>query len=52
MPPKAKISKEMIIEEAFQIVREEGADKITARRISERLKMFHPAGIILFCYCR
>ena len=38
MPPKAKISKEMIIKEAFQIVREEGADKITARRISERLK--------------
>lgn len=38
MPPKAKISKEMIIEEAFQIVREEGADRITARRISERLK--------------
>lgn len=38
MPPKAKISKEIIIEEAFQIVREEGADRITARRISERLK--------------
>lgn len=38
MPPKAKISKEMIIEEAFQIARTEGADRITARRISERLK--------------
>ena len=37
MPPKAKISKEMIIEEAFQIARTEGVDKITARRISERL---------------
>lgn len=38
MPPKARISKDMIIEEAFQIARTEGADKITARRISERLK--------------
>lgn len=38
MPPKARISKEMIIEEAFQIARAEGADKITARSISGRLK--------------
>jgi len=38
MPPKARITKEMIIEEAFQIARKEGADKITARRISENLK--------------
>ncbi len=38
MPPKAKISREMIIEEAFQIARTKGADKITARHISERLK--------------
>ncbi|MBQ7954890.1 MAG: TetR/AcrR family transcriptional regulator [Lachnospiraceae bacterium] len=38
MPPKARISKEMIIEEAFQIARTEGADKITARSISQRLK--------------
>lgn len=38
MPPKARISKEMIVEEAFQIARTEGADKITARSISQRLK--------------
>lgn len=37
MPPKAKITKEMIIEEAFQIAREQGADKITARSISQQL---------------
>lgn len=37
MPPKARISREMILEEAFQIAREEGADKITARSISNRL---------------
>ncbi|MDE6641711.1 MAG: WHG domain-containing protein [Acetatifactor sp.] len=38
MPPKARISKEMIIEEAFQIARTQGIDKITARSISEQLK--------------
>ncbi len=37
MPPKARISKEMIIEEAFQLARTEGRDKITARNISKRL---------------
>lgn len=37
MPPKARISKEMIIEEAFQIARTQGADKMTARSISQRL---------------
>ena len=37
MPPKAKITKEMIVDTAFEIVRKEGADKITARRISEQL---------------
>ena len=38
MPPKAKITKEMIVEEAFQIARPQGADKITARSIAQRLK--------------
>ena len=37
MPPKVKVSKEMILEEAFQIARTEGAEKITARHIAERL---------------
>ncbi len=37
MPPKAKISKEMIVEAAFHIAQQEGADKITARSISEKL---------------
>ena len=37
MPPKARITKEMIIEEAFQIARTQGADKITARSIAQRL---------------
>ena len=38
MPPKAKITKEMIVDAAFEIVRAEGADKVTARSISEQLK--------------
>ncbi len=37
MPPKAKITREMIVETAFEIVRKEGADKVTARSISEHL---------------
>ena len=38
MPPKAKITKEMIVETAFYIVQKEGGDRVTARSISERLK--------------
>ena len=37
MPPKAKVTKEMIVDSAFNIVQKEGADKLTARRISEEL---------------
>ena len=38
MPQKTRITKEMIVAEAFEIARTEGADKITARRVAERLK--------------
>lgn len=37
MPPKAKITKEMIIDTAFSIVRQEGIDKVTARNVSRQL---------------
>lgn len=37
MAPKAKITKEMILEEAFLLVRERGIESVTARSISERL---------------
>ena len=37
MPPKAKITKEMIIDVAFGIIQNEGVDKVTARNISEQL---------------
>ena len=38
MPPKAKITKDMVVDAAFDIVRMEGETKITARHISEQLK--------------
>lgn len=38
MPPKPKITKEMIVDTAFNIVQKEGVDKVTARSISEQLK--------------
>lgn len=37
MPPKPKITKEMIVDTAFNIVQKEGADKVTARSISGQL---------------
>jgi AcrR family transcriptional regulator len=37
MPPKAKYTKEEIIEAAFQLVREKGEEGLTARAIAEKL---------------
>jgi len=37
MPPKPKITKQMILDAAFKIIRNAGVDKITARSISEQL---------------
>lgn len=37
MPPKAKFSREEIIEAAFQIARTDGLEKITARELGARL---------------
>ncbi len=37
MPPKAKITREMIVAAAFQIAREQGAEYINARSVSEKL---------------
>ena len=37
MPPKVKITKEMIIDAAFEIARSEGAENINARTISKKL---------------
>lgn len=51
MPPKAKITKEMIIDAAFEIARTEGAEKINARTVSQKLNcstqpvMYHFATI-------
>ena len=38
MPPKAKITKEMIVDVAFGIIQKEGIEKVTARSISEQLE--------------
>ena len=37
MPPKAKITKDMIVEAAFAIAREEGAENINARAVAQKL---------------
>ncbi len=37
MPPKVKISKDMIIEAAFGIVRQAGAENLNARTVSQKL---------------
>ncbi len=37
MPPKAKFTKDQIIDEALNIVREEGAEALTARALGRRL---------------
>jgi AcrR family transcriptional regulator len=37
MPPKAKITREMIIDSAFEIARTKGAENINARAIAEKL---------------
>ncbi len=38
MPPRVKITEEMIIEAAFSIVQSEGVEKLTVRGISQKLK--------------
>lgn len=38
MPPKTRISRDMILEAAFNLIREEGEEAVNARRIAERLK--------------
>ena len=37
MPPKAKITKDMILDAAMEVAREEGAENINARTVSEKL---------------
>ena len=37
MPAKAKVTKEMIVDAAFAVARETGAENINARTVSERL---------------
>lgn len=39
MPPKAKFTREEIIETAFQLARSDGLEKITARELGKRLEV-------------
>lgn len=38
MPPKAKVTKDMIVDAAFEIARESGAEAISARTVAQRLR--------------
>ncbi len=38
MPPKIKITREMIVEAGFELVRESGIESVSARSVAERLK--------------
>ncbi len=37
MPPRAKITKEMVIDAAFEVIRAEGAENVNARTVSQKL---------------
>ncbi len=37
MPPRAKITKEMVIDAAFEVTRDEGAENVNARTVSQKL---------------
>lgn len=48
MPAKAKVTREMIIDAAFHVVREEGAGNINARILSQRLHCLCSLSCIIF----
>ena len=37
MPPKAKVTKDMIIDAAFEVARESGVENINARTVAKKL---------------
>ena len=51
MPPKARVTKDMVIDAAFEVARQTGAENISARTVSEKLNcstqpvMYHFATI-------
>ncbi len=40
MPPKAKITRDMVIDAAFEVARKTGVENINARAVSQRLYCF------------
>ena len=51
MPPKARVTKDMVVKAAFEVARKTGAENINARTVSEKLNcstqpvMYHFATI-------
>ena len=45
MPPKTKITREMVIAAAFEVAREAGAEKINARTVSKKLNCSTQPGL-------
>lgn len=48
MPPKAKITREMIIDATFEIIRNTGVETVNARTISKKIKLFHSTCYVSF----
>lgn len=48
MPPKAKITREMVIDAAFRIAREQGAEHVNARTVSRALNCSTQP--VLYCF--
>lgn len=55
MPPRAKITKEMVVDAAFELVRAEGIERVNARTVSQKLGcstqpvMYHFGNCISSC---
>ena len=48
MPPKAKVTKDMIIDAAFEVARESGVENINARDSCKKAELFHAASYVSF----
>lgn len=52
MPPKAKITKEMVIDAAFEVAHETGAENINARTVAKNCIVLHSLLCITFLRLR
>lgn len=49
MPAKTKVTKQMIIDAAFEIAREFGVENINARAVAKKTPMFYTTCYVSFC---